>query len=64
MVLSENDDKKRSELRRKSVCAEYFISSANAIAQTDERVAWDATGSRTGAWPFAAGHLIIVAGNQ
>jgi LUD domain len=62
LVTSENDDKKRAELRRKSVCADYFISSANAIAQTGELVAWDASGSRTGAWPFAAGHLIIVAG--
>ena len=62
LVTSENDEQKRAELRRKSVCADYFISSANAIAETGELVAWDASGSRTGAWPFAAGHLIIVAG--
>jgi hypothetical protein len=62
VVTSENDESKRAELRRKSVCADYFISSANAIAETGELVAWDASGSRTGAWPFAAGHLVIVAG--
>ena len=53
---------KRAELRRKSVTAEYFISGANAIAQSGEIVACDASGSRVGAWPFAAGHLILVVG--
>ncbi|HVP94004.1 MAG TPA: lactate utilization protein [Methanoregulaceae archaeon] len=62
LVTSENDERKRAELRRKSVCADYFVSSANAVAETGELVAWDASGSRTGAWPFAAGHLVIVAG--
>lgn len=62
VVTSENNEMKRAELRRKSVCADYFISSANAVVETGELVAWDASGSRTGAWPFAAGHLVIVAG--
>jgi L-lactate utilization protein LutB len=62
VITAENNDIKRAELRRKSVASEYFISSANAISQTGEIVACDATGSRVGAWPFAAGHLILVAG--
>jgi hypothetical protein len=62
VITSEDDAKKRTELRRKSVTAEYFISGANAIAQTGEIVACDASGSRVGAWPFAAGHLILVVG--
>jgi L-lactate utilization protein LutB len=61
-IIAENDDLKRAELRRKSVAADYFISSANAIASTGEIIACDASGSRVGAWPFAAGHLILVAG--
>jgi hypothetical protein len=61
-ITSENDDVKRAELRRKSVAADYFISSANAIAGTGEIVACDASGSRVGAWPFAAGHLVLVVG--
>jgi len=61
-VISENDAGKRAELRRESVSAEYFLSGANAIAQTGEIVACDATGSRVGAWPFAAKNLIIVSG--
>jgi L-lactate utilization protein LutB len=62
VITAENDKAKRDELRRKSVAADYFVSSANAIAMTGELVACDKTGSRVGAWPFAAGHLILVAG--
>ena len=61
-IFAENDETKRNELRRKSVSADYFVSSANAIASTGEIVACDASGSRVGAWPFAAGHLILVVG--
>src|SRR5512136_741295 len=61
-ITAENDDRKRAELRRRSVAAEYFVSGANAITQTGEILACDASGSRVSAWPFAAGHLILVAG--
>jgi L-lactate utilization protein LutB len=61
-INAENDAARRAELRRRSVTAGYFISGANAIAQTGEIVGCDASGSRVGAWPFAAGHLILVAG--
>ncbi len=64
LIISENDDAKRAELRRRSVTADYFISGANAIAESGEIVACDASGSRVGAWPFAAGHLILVAGTN
>ncbi len=64
VIFTENDDKKRHELRRKSVIADYFISGANAIAQSGEIVACDKSGSRVGAWPFAAGHLILVCGTN
>jgi L-lactate utilization protein LutB len=61
-ITAENDDRKRAELRRRSVTADYFISGANAIAQTGEIVACDMSGSRVGAWPFGAGHLVLVCG--
>ncbi|MEI6841282.1 MAG: lactate utilization protein [Methanomicrobiales archaeon] len=61
-ITAENDSVKRAELRRKSVAAEYFISGVTAISETGEIVGCDASGSRVGAWPFAAGHLILVAG--
>jgi len=61
-LISENDDDVRYEMRRKSVTAEYFLSGVNAIAATGELVSCDASGSRVGAWPFAARHLVLVAG--
>jgi L-lactate utilization protein LutB len=61
-VTSEDDAFKRYEIRRKSVTAEYFLSGVNAIAMTGELVSCDASGSRVGAWPFAAKHLVLVAG--
>jgi L-lactate utilization protein LutC len=64
VVTAENNDKKRADLRRRSVTAEYFVSGANAIAKTGEIVACDKTGSRVGAWPFAAGNLILVVGTN
>jgi L-lactate utilization protein LutB len=64
VILAENDEKKRRELRRKSVAADYFVSGVNAIAQSGQIVACDKSGSRVGAWPFAAGHLILVSGTN
>ncbi len=61
-IGEETDIHKRSELRRQSDTAEYFLGSVNAIAQTGELVAADATGSRVGAYPFAAKKVVIVAG--
>jgi L-lactate utilization protein LutB len=63
-ITAENDAGKRADLRRKSVAAEYFLSGANAIAGTGEILACDTGGSRVGAWPFAAGHLILVVGTN
>jgi L-lactate utilization protein LutB len=61
-VNAENDAIKRAEIRRLSITAEYFLSSANAISVSGELVACDMSGSRTGAWPYGAKHLVIVAG--
>jgi len=63
-ITSQEDKAKRDEIRRKSVTSEYFLSGVNAIAKTGELVACDATGSRVGAWPIAAGKLILVAGTN
>ena len=62
IVTSEDDAQRRNELRRKSVSAEYFLSGVNAIAMTGELVSCDASGSRVGAWQFAAKNLILVSG--
>ena len=62
VITAENDEEKRHALRRKSVAADYFLSGVQAIAASGEIVGCDKTGSRTGAWPHAAAHLILVSG--
>lgn len=61
-IISENDERMRNELRRRSITSEYFLSGVQGIAMTGEIVGCDATGSRVGAWPFGAQNLILVSG--
>lgn len=63
-VFSIDDDEKRAEARRKAQASDYFLGSVNAISQTGELVAADLSGSRVGAYPFAAGNLVVVAGTN
>ncbi len=44
------------------MAADYFLSGVQAIAESGEVVGCDKTGSRMGAWPHAAAHLILVSG--
>jgi L-lactate utilization protein LutB len=62
LVSAENDEARRHELRRKSVAAEFFLSGVQAIAETGQVVGCDRSGSRVGAWPHAAKHLLLVSG--
>ncbi len=62
VITAENDAEKRHALRRKSVTADYFLSGVQAIAGSGEIVGCDKTGSRVGAWPHGAAHLILVSG--
>lgn len=61
-IWSIDDDEKRQAARRESQTAEYFLGGINAIAATGELVAADRSGSRIGAYPFAAGNVVIVSG--
>ncbi len=62
VVVSEDNALERNEIRRKSVTSDFFLSGVNAIAMTGELVSCDASGSRVGAWPFAAKNLLLVSG--
>jgi hypothetical protein len=57
-----DDDADRQAARRESQTADYFLGGINAIARTGELVAADRSGSRIGAYPFAAGNVVIVSG--
>jgi hypothetical protein len=63
-ILKEKDSAKQGILRRKATSAEYFLGSVNAISSNGELVACDASGSRVTAYPFAAEHVVLVAGAQ
>jgi hypothetical protein len=61
-ILKETDKAKQAEMRRKSITAEYFLSSVNAISKTGALIACDQSGSRVGAFLFGAKKLILVSG--
>ena len=61
-IWSIDDDEQRHAARRDAQTADYFLGGINAIAQTGELVAADRSGSRIGAYPFAAENLIVVSG--
>ena len=61
-IWSIDDDAERQAARREAQTADYFLGGINAIAQTVELVAADRSGSRIGAYPFAASNVVIVSG--
>ena len=61
-AMMEKDQMKQMQMMKEAQLAEYFLGSVNAIAETGELVAADASGSRVGAYPFAAGNVLLVAG--
>jgi len=61
-IWSIDDDAERQVARREAQTADYFLGSVNAVATTGELVAADLSGSRIGAYPFAAGNVVIVTG--
>jgi len=62
-IWSIDDDEERDAARREAQTADYFLGSANGIAREEGAlVAADLSGSRIGAYPFAAKHLLLVAG--
>jgi len=63
-VYGIDDDAERQRARREAQASDYFLGSVNAVATTGELVAADASGSRIGAYPFAAENLLLVAGTN
>nr|WP_272931340.1 lactate utilization protein [Halobacterium noricense] len=62
-IWSIDDDEERDAARRDAQTADYFLGSANGIAREEGTlVAADLSGSRVGAYPFAAKNLLLVAG--
>ncbi len=62
IILAEKDRARQAALRRRSVAADYFLGSVQAVTETGRVIAVDATGSRNGGYVFAAEHVIWVTG--
>jgi L-lactate utilization protein LutB len=64
-IRNETDSLKRADLRRRSVTADIFLASVNAVTEDGQLVAVDASGSRTGAILFAAKkNILVVSANK
>lgn len=64
-ILKEKDRAIQTTLRRRAIVdVDYFLGSINAVTEDGILVAVDASGSRVGAYPFAANKLILVVGKQ
>ena len=63
-ILAEKDQAKAAVLRRESMTADYFLSSVTAVTEEGDITVCDLTGSRVGAFNYAAGNLLIVIGSN
>jgi len=63
-LLAEKDPAKQSALRRQGTLAEFYLGSANAIAETGELVFASGTGSQLPAYAYSSRNVIWVAGAQ
>jgi hypothetical protein len=63
-IWSIDDDEEREKARREAVTSEFFFGSVNAISEDGEMVAADMSGSRVGAYPYAAENLVLVSGTN
>lgn len=63
-LLSEKNQLKQEELRKKSVTAEFFIGSVHAVTEKGEVLVASASGSQIPAYSFSSDNLIWVVGIQ
>ena len=63
-LLSEKNELKQEELRKKSVTAEFFIGSVHAVTEKGEVLVASASGSQIPAYSFSSDNLIWIVGVQ
>jgi hypothetical protein len=63
-VNAEVDPARRALLRKQAICADFFLGSVHAIAQTGELVIASASGSQLAPYAFSSDKVIWVAGAQ
>ena len=63
-LLAEKDPVKQSAMRQQGALAEFYLGSANALAETGELVFASGSGSQLPAYAFTSRNVIWVAGTQ
>jgi len=63
-IVSEKDPQKQTELRKKSVTADYFLGSVHAVTQAGEVIVASATGSQLPSYAYTSNHVVWVVGTQ
>ena len=63
-ILQEKGPVKRAELRRKSVTAEYFLGSVQAVSQGGELIIASNTGSQLASYAYSSKNVVWVVGVQ
>jgi L-lactate utilization protein LutC len=63
-IVAEQDATRKTELRRQSTFADYFLGSIHAVTETGHLVAGSASGSQLAAYAYGADNLILVVGAQ
>lgn len=63
-IVKEKDPLKQMELRKRSVTAEYFLGSVNAVTQSGEVIVASNTGSQLPSYSFSSNNVVWVVGAQ
>lgn len=63
-IVSEEDQAKQMELRKKSVLSEYFLGSVHVITEDGQVLIASNSGSQLPAYAFTSSHVIWVVGTQ
>ena len=63
-IVAEQDPARKTELRRMSTFADYFLGSVHAVTEDGHLVAGSATGSQLAAYAYGGENLILVVGAQ
>jgi hypothetical protein len=63
-ILSEKDPQKQAELRKRSVTADYFLGSVQAVSQSGEVIIASLTGSQLSAYAYSSSNVVWVVGTQ
>jgi hypothetical protein len=63
-IVSEKDPQKQAELRKKSILANYFLGSVQAVTQSGEVITASNTGSQLAPYAFSSNNVVWVVGTQ